>query len=115
VNVLSEQSYLVVYNGITDTIDLPRFIIKNLNKIGIKSNEFQLFSLIYCLEAEGEFHPSQETLAEMMGLSERQLKQIISSLKGKGLLEVKRAKSKTTYNFKPMIDKAYNIQHQLTS
>ncbi|MNS96594.1 hypothetical protein D3C72_1309020 [compost metagenome] len=49
-----------------------------------------------------------------MGLSERQVKNIIADLKNRGLLKVKRAmKGKgPVYDFKPLFQKAVDIEYE---
>lgn len=93
------------------TVEVPKLIIKNFRELGIRPNEWQLISLLCYLESEGKTIPSQDELAEMMGLTERPFKQIIASLKSKGLLEVKRQrKAPTKYNFKPLLDRALQLE-----
>lgn len=110
-----EEDLLISYNPIIlETVSLPKVIIKNFTKIGIKANEWQLFSLISLLESEGKVIPPQEELAKMMGLSERQLKQIVFALKNKGLLLVSRNKNSSRYNFNPLLEKAKEIEYELS-
>jgi DNA-binding MarR family transcriptional regulator len=105
-----DNDFVVKFDSVKlDSVELPKFIIKNFTKIGIKANEWHLFSLISCLEEEGAEIPPQDELAVMMGLSERQLKQIVASLKKKGLLRVNRGKNGKKYDFKPLLDKAYQL------
>lgn len=103
------MSFLITYD-IGDTVGIPKAILKNFNKLGIKSNEWSLYCLISYLETEGIEVPPQDELGEMIGLSERQVKQIISDLKRKGLLSVNRKKSSNRYNFKGLIDKALSLE-----
>lgn len=95
-----------------DTVGLPKLVIKNFHKIGLKPNEWYFYSFISYLESERKPIPPQEELAEMLGFSERQLKEIVASLKRKGLLQVNRNKNKKKYNFKPLIDRAKRAERE---
>ncbi|MNV25184.1 hypothetical protein D3C71_1162730 [compost metagenome] len=109
------SQYLVQFDtGYADTIKVPKLILKNFKEIGIKPNEWSFYCLISYLQAEGQEIPSQPELGAMMGLSERQVKNIIADLKNRGLLKVKRAmKGKgPVYDFKPLFQKALDIEYE---
>lgn len=69
-----------------ELVGVPKLIIKNFQKIKLKANEWYFYCYIQYLESENIPIPPQEKLAEMLGFSERQLKEIIANLKRKGLL-----------------------------
>jgi len=92
-----------------ETIPIGKNVIKNLSKIGLKPNEFTLFCLITYFNTDSREMPTQDELGEMIGLSERQIKQIIADLKRKGFLIVNRKKS-ITYDFSPLLNMANHLE-----
>jgi Mn-dependent DtxR family transcriptional regulator len=85
-------------------------IIRNFGRLGIKPNEWSLYCIISYLATERKEMPPQDEIGHMLGLSERQVKQIIADLKKKGLLSVDRTKkARNKYNFKGLIDKAKQL------
>ncbi|WP_336784129.1 hypothetical protein [Paenibacillus illinoisensis] len=106
--------FLVQFDiGYADTISVPKLILKNFKEIGIKPNEWSFYCLISYLQADGQEIPSQPELGAMMGLSERQIKNIIADLKNKDMLTVKRARkgSGPVYDFDPLFRKAIDIEY----
>ncbi len=110
---MSSQFLVQFDTGYADTISVPKLILKNFKEIGIKPNEWSFYCLISYLQADGQEIPSQPELGAMMGLSERQIKNIIADLKSKSLLTVKRAKKGNgpVYDFKPLFQKAVDIEY----
>lgn len=104
------MTFLVTLKDEPDVVGIPKAIIKNFSKLGIKSNEWSLYCLISYIETEGMDMPTQQELGSMLGLSERQVKQIIADLKKKGFLSVKRKQSKSVYNFKGLLDTAMSLE-----
>lgn len=71
--------------------------------LGVKANEWLIICLIESMNNEEIPVPSIEKMGEMVGLSDRQVYQIIKSLKSKGFLVTKKEEAKvTTYDFSPL-------------
>lgn len=96
---------------------IPNLLIRNLRKIGMTDAEWVLVCtlLTYKYDARDPY-PSEERIAEHMGISERAVRKLIKSLKEKGLILVghrrdKASKKRITnvYNFKPMIDACLRV------
>lgn len=95
-----------------ESIPIPKNVIRNMGKIGLKANEFALYSLIMSYLRVGvDEMPNQKELGSLMGLSERQVKQIISDLKEKGFLSVTRNKG-SHYDFSGLLNKANSVHIQ---
>lgn len=90
---------------------IPNIIIRNYRKLGIEHGEWGLIcTLLTYKHDHRDPYPSQDTLAEHLNVSVRQIKKWIESLVAKQLLLVgqrRNTKSKqfgsAVYNFRPLI------------
>jgi Helix-turn-helix domain len=87
-------------------VEVPNLLITLRKELGLKAPELLILIVIcYWYWAEGEQpFPSQRTLAEFTGMSERIVNRYIGSLELKGLLKKKRRwGSSNSYDLSPLI------------
>lgn len=96
---------------------IPNILIRNYRKLGISHGEWGLICTLLTYKHDArDPYPSQETLAEHLDVTVRQIKKWVESLVDKKLLFVGRRRNSTTkvfgsavYNFKPLIQAALQL------
>ena len=92
---------------------IPSFLIRNRSQLNITNPEWQLLELLFTFKLdENDPFPSQATLAYYLGITERQVRNLITSLKSKGLLDTYRLPNgcSLAYNFDGLIHRALELQ-----
>ena len=92
---------------------IPSFLIRNRSQLNITNPEWQLLELLFTFKLdENDPFPSQATLAYYLGITERQVRNLITSLKNKGLLDTYRQPNgcSLAYNFDGLIQRALELQ-----
>ena len=92
---------------------IPSFLIRNRSQLNITNPEWQLLELLFTFKLdEKDPFPSQATLAYYLGITERQVRNLITSLKSKGLLDTYRLQNgcSLAYNFDGLIHRALELQ-----
>jgi len=97
----------------SDQITVPYQFITTAFLIGMKPNEWTVFSLIESINKEGRVMPSVKELGQIIGLSERQLHMILTDMREKNYLEViKKGKKNVGYDFSPFKKQIRIVQLQ---
>lgn len=100
--------------GIDGIVPFPKYLVRNYTKLGVKPSEWSFYCQIQYLYEEGLEIPSQAEIGQMMGLTERAVKYLISDLRNKGFLNVRSREKKngTMYDFQPLLNKAREFEMQ---
>jgi hypothetical protein len=97
----------------SDQVVIPYQLISTAFLIGMKPNEWTVFTLIESINREGREIPSVKELAVTIGLSERQLHMILTEMRDKNYVEViKQGKKNVGYDFSPLKKQIRIVQIQ---
>ncbi|MCF8567042.1 helix-turn-helix domain-containing protein [Alicyclobacillus tolerans] len=96
---------------------IPNILLRNYRKLGIDHNEWGLLCVLLSYKHDArDPYPEQETLAQNLGLSVRQVRNLTTSLQSKGFLIVGRRRNQRTqkygslvYNLSPLMNKLLEI------
>src|ERR671938_1933113 len=89
--------------------NIPNLVIRNYVRAGLSHAEFGLVMNIFTFKHDHRNpFPSEETLAEIMQCSTRQIRKLLASMKDKGLVIIGKRRgdhakfAANEYNFKPL-------------
>ncbi|WP_157067117.1 helix-turn-helix domain-containing protein [Alicyclobacillus shizuokensis] len=96
---------------------IPNIIVRNYRRLGIEHGEFGFICAVLTYKHDGrDPYPSQETLAEHLQCSTRQIRKWADSLEKKGLLLIGQRRNRQSkqfgnvvYNFRPLIEAALKL------
>ena len=97
---------------------VPNILLRNYRKLGITDSEWGfLCNLLSYKHDERDPHPSQQTLAENMGITTRQVRNLSTSLQSKGFMlvthrpnrPVQKYGTTLSYNFSPLMRKLLEL------
>lgn len=95
-------------------LSIPNILVRNYRKLGIEHGEWGLICTILTYKHDTrDPYPSQETLAEHLGVGRKQIEKWTKSLHEKGLILIGQRRNTNSkkfgnavYNFRPLIDAA---------
>lgn len=98
-------------------LSIPNILVRNYRKLGIEHGEWGLICTILTYKHDTrDPYPSQETLAEHLGVSRKQIEKWTKSLHEKGLVLIGQRRNvnskkfgNAVYNFRPLIDAALSL------